>query len=141
MLNSESFVYSVNYVTIEFFSKLIRFSYVIACFILISRYGLRLQEQHSNMEKAHIFWLRALVAGFMIVMLFELILSASKIFTHFHYIYFYMGLSRYYTTFFLVNLLVFTAIRFLECLSRLMRKSCPRNRRMNILLTLKRRNQ
>lgn len=112
MLNSESFVYSTNYVTIEFFSKLIRFSYVIACLILISRYGLKLQEKHSNMEKAHLSWLRALVAGFTIVMLFELILSASKIFTHYHYIYFYIGLTRYYTTFFLVNLLVFTAIRF-----------------------------
>jgi AraC-like DNA-binding protein len=64
------------------------------------------------MEKAHLSWLRALVAGFTIVMLFELILSASKIFTHYHSIYFYMGLTRYYTTFFLVNLLVFTAIRF-----------------------------
>jgi AraC-like DNA-binding protein len=112
MLNSESFVYSANYVTIEFLSKLTRFAYVIACFILISRYGLRLQEKHSNMEKAHLSWLRALVAGFTIVMLFELILSASKIFTHYHSIYFYMGLTRYYTTFFLVNLLVFTAIRF-----------------------------
>jgi len=112
MLNSESFVYSANYVGIEFFSKLIRFSYVIACFILISRYALKLQEKHSNMEKAHLSWLRALVAGFTIVMLFELILSASKIFTHYHYIYFYIGLTRYYTTFFLVNLLVFTAIRF-----------------------------
>lgn len=112
MLISESFVYSTNFVTIEFFSKLIRFFYVIACFILISRYALQLQEKHSNMEKAHISWLRALVAGFMIVMLFELILSASKIFTQYHRIYFYIGLSRYYTTFFLVNLLVFTAIRF-----------------------------
>ncbi|MDG1693419.1 MAG: helix-turn-helix domain-containing protein [Porticoccaceae bacterium] len=126
MLNSESFVYSTNYVSIEFLSKLIRFSYVIACFILISRYGLKLQEKHSNMEKAHISWLQALVAGFMIVMLFELILSASKIFTHYHYIYFYIGLTRYYTTFFLVNLLVFTAIRFFGMFEQVNEEDLPK---------------
>ena len=126
MLYSESFVHSTNFVTIEFFSKLIRFSYVIACFILISRYALQLQEKHSNMEKAHIFWLRALVAGFMIVMLFELILSASKIFTQYHRIYFYIGLSRYYTTFFLVNLLVFTAIRFFGMFEQVNEEESPK---------------
>lgn len=126
MLISESFVYSTNFVTIEFFSKLIRFSYVIACFILISRYALQLQEKHSNMEKAHISWLRALVAGFMIVMLFELILSASKIFTQYHRIYFYIGLSRYYTTFFLVNLLVFTAIRFFGMFEQVNEEESPK---------------
>ena len=126
MLNSESFVYSTNFVTMEFISKLTRFSYVIACFILISRYGLMLQEKHSNMEKAHISWLRALVAGFMLVMLFELILSASKIFTHHHYIYFYMGLTRYYTTFFLINLLVFTAIRFFGMFEQVNEEELPK---------------
>lgn len=126
MLNSESFVYSTNFVTIEFISKLTRFSYVIACFILISRYGLMLQEKHSNMEKAHISWLRALVAGFMLVMLFELILSASKIFTHYHYIYFYIGLTRYYTTFFLINLLVFTAIRFFGMFEQVNEEELPK---------------
>lgn len=126
MLNSESFVYSTNFVTMEFISKLTRFSYVIACFILISRYGLMLQEKHSNMEKAHISWLRALVAGFMLVMLFELILSASKIFTHYHYIYFYMGLTRYYTTFFLINLLVFTAIRFFGMFEQVNEEELPK---------------
>lgn len=126
MLNSESFVYSTNFVTMEFVSKLTRFSYVIACFILISRYGLMLQEKHSNMEKAHISWLRALVAGFMLVMLFELILSASKIFTHYHYIYFYIGLTRYYTTFFLINLLVFTAIRFFGMFEQVNEEELPK---------------
>lgn len=126
MLNSESFVYSTNFVTMEFISKLTRFSYVIACFILISRYGLMLQEKHSNMEKAHISWLRALVAGFMLVMLFELILSASKIFTHYHYIYFYIGLTRYYTTFFLINLLVFTAIRFFGMFEQVNEEELPK---------------
>ena len=126
MLNSESFVYSTNFVTIEFISKLTRFSYVIACLILISRYGLMLQEKHSNMEKAHISWLRALVAGFMLVMLFELILSASKIFTHYHYIYFYIGLTRYYTTFFLINLLVFTAIRFFGMFEQVNEEELPK---------------
>jgi len=126
ILNSESLVYSTSFVTIEFLSKLIRVAYVIACFVLVSRYGLKLQDKHSNMEKAHISWLRALVAGFMIVMLFELILSASKIITHRHAIYFYIGLTRYYTTFLLVNLLVFTAIRFFGMFEQVNEQDSPK---------------
>ena len=126
MLNNLSFVYSNSFVTVEFFSKLIRVIYAIACFVLINRYGIRLQDKHSNMEKAHISWLRALVMGFMVVMSFELILSASKIFTHYHLIYFYMGLTRYYTTFLLVNLLVFTSIRFFGMFEQVNEEELPK---------------
>jgi AraC-like DNA-binding protein len=126
MLNNLSFVYSNGFVTVEFFSKLIRVIYAIACFVLINRYGIRLQDKHSNMEKAHISWLRALVMGFMVVMSFELILSASKIFTHYHLIYFYMGLTRYYTTFLLVNLLVFTSIRFFGMFEQVNEEELPK---------------
>ena len=126
MLNNLSFVYSKSFVTVEFFSKLIRVIYAIACFVLINRYGIRLQDKHSNMEKAHISWLRALVMGFMVVMSFELILSASKIFTHYHLIYFYMGLTRYYTTFLLVNLLVFTSIRFFGMFEQVNEEELPK---------------
>lgn len=126
MLNNLSFVYSNGFVTIEFFSKLIRIIYAIACFVLINRYGIRLQDTHSNMEKAHISWLRALVMGFMVVMFFELILSASKVFTHYHLTYFYMGLTRYYTTFLLVNLLVFTSIRFFSMFEQVNEEELPK---------------
>ena len=112
LLNSESFVYSTSFVVVEFFSKWIRVIYAIACFVLISRYGIRLQDKHSNMEKAHISWLRALVVGFMIVMSLEIILLSAKIITLEHVIYSNIGLTGYYATFLLVNLLVFTAIRF-----------------------------
>jgi AraC-like DNA-binding protein len=111
MINSESFVYSTNYVTIEFFSKLVRVCYAIACFVLISRYDDLLQDKHSNMEKNHISWLRALVVGFLFVMLSEMVLASAKIAGLEHEIYSNIGLTGYYTTFLLVNLLVFTAIR------------------------------
>jgi len=112
MLNSESFVYSTRFITVEFFSKWVRAVYAIACFILINRYGMRLQDKHANMQKAHISWLRALVVGFMIVMSLEIILLSAKIISLEHAIYPKIGLTGYYTTFLLVNLLVFTAIRF-----------------------------
>ena len=116
MINSESFVYSASYVYMEFLSKLIRVFYVIACFTLISRYSSRLQDTNSNMEKVHLSWLRALVIGFLLVMVSEAILVAAKIiniYTNFSFSLFVnIGLTGYYITFALVNLLVFTAVRY-----------------------------
>jgi len=111
MIRSESFVYSANYVTLEFFSKLVRIFYVIACYVLLNRYDNLLQNKHSNLEKAHILWLRALVAGFLIVIVLEAVLASAKIITFEFVVYSSIGLTGYYMTFVLVNLLVFTAIR------------------------------
>tara|TARA_B100000902_G_C27263495_1_gene892167 strand:+ start:422 stop:1612 length:1191 start_codon:yes stop_codon:yes gene_type:complete len=116
MINSESFVYSASYVYMEFLSKLIRVFYAFACFLLISRYSSRLQDTNSNMEKVHLSWLRALVIGFLLVMISEAILVAAKIiniYTNFSFSWFVnIGLTGYYITFALVNLLVFTAVRY-----------------------------
>ena len=116
MINSESFVYSASYVYMEFLSKLIRVFYAFACFSLISRYSSRLQDTNSNMEKVHLSWLRALVIGFLLVMVSEAILVAAKIiniYTNFSFsLLVNIGLTGYYITFALVNLLVFTAVRY-----------------------------
>ena len=68
------------------------------------------------MEKVHISWLRALVIGFLMVMLSESVLVGTKIvniYTAFNFSLFVnIGLSGYYATFALVNLLVFTAVRY-----------------------------
>ncbi|PAJ75078.1 AraC family transcriptional regulator [Pseudoalteromonas sp. NBT06-2] len=116
MLNSESFVYSAGYVTMEFFSKWVRFFYAIACFVLIFKYKNRLQDTHSNIENVHINWLNGLVVGFMVVMLSEVILVGAKVFNLFYPLgtdmFMYLGLTGNYTSFVLVNLLIFTAIRY-----------------------------
>lgn len=116
MLNSESFVYSAGYVTMEFFSKWVRVFYAIACFVLIFKYKNRLQDTHSNIENVHINWLNGLVVGFMVVMLSEVILVGAKVFNLFYPLgtdmFMYLGLTGNYTSFVLVNLLIFTAIRY-----------------------------
>jgi AraC-like DNA-binding protein len=117
MLYSESFAYSVNYVSMEFFCKLVRVFYVTACFVMISKYKQLLQNTHSNIEKAHINWLSSLVIGFMIVMILETFLYGTKVIQLFeplfgYEVFAYIGLSGNYTSFFLVNLLIFTAIRY-----------------------------
>jgi AraC-like DNA-binding protein len=116
MINSESFVYSASYLYMEFTSKLVRVFYAIACIILISRYSNRLQDTNSNMQKVHVSWLRALVIGFLLVMISEVTLVAAKIinlYTDFSFSWFVnIGLTGYYITFALVNLLVFTAVRY-----------------------------
>ena len=118
MINSETFVYSANFVTMEFFSKWVRVFYGIGCVVLISRYSNLLQNTNSNMEKVHISWLRALVIGFLMVMVSETLLIGAKItnvFTDFSFAQAQLsniGLTGYYITFALVNLLVFTAVRY-----------------------------
>ena len=118
MINSETFVYSANYVYMEFFSKWVRVFYGIGCYVLISRYSSLLQNTNSNMEKVHISWLRALVIGFLMVMVSEMLLIGAKItnvFTGFSFAQAQLsniGLTGYYITFALVNLLVFTAVRY-----------------------------
>ncbi len=118
MINSETFVYSANYVYMEFFSKWVRVFYGIGCYVLISRYSSLLQNTNSNMEKVHISWLRALVIGFLMVMVSETLLISAKIsnvFTDFSFAQAQLsniGLTGYYITFALVNLLVFTAVRY-----------------------------
>jgi AraC-like DNA-binding protein len=118
MITSESFVYSANYVYMEFFSKLIRVGYAVACFVLISRYSSLLRNTNSNMEKIHISWLRALVAGFLVVMLSEVVLLIAKMANNLGGTALIqdqlstIGLTGYYLSFVLVNLLVFIAVRY-----------------------------
>ena len=118
MINSEDFVYSASYVYMEFFNKWVRVFYAIGCYVLISRYSNLLQNTNSNMEKVHISWLRALVIGFLMVMVSETLLVSAKITNVVTYFSFAqaqlsnIGLTGYYTTFALVNLLVFTAVRY-----------------------------
>jgi len=115
MLHSESFVYSAGYVSLELFCKGLRVFYAIACFVLLSKYKNLLQNTNSNIEKAHINWLKALVIGFMLVMLSETLLAGVKVINLFDSfgsgVFMYIGLTGNYTSFVLVNLLVFTAIR------------------------------
>ncbi len=118
MINSETFVYSASFVSMEFFSKWVRVFYGIGCYVLISRYSNLLQNTNSNMEKVHISWLRALVIGFLMVMVSETLLIGAKItnvFADFNFAQAQLsniGLTGYYITFALVNLLVFTAVRY-----------------------------
>lgn len=116
MLNNESFIYSASYVSVDFLCKLVRVFYAIACLIMIIKYKHLLQNTKSTIEKAHINWLKGLVIGFMIVMLSETLLAAVKVinlFEHFQGgVFVYIGLTGNYASFILVNLLVFTAIRY-----------------------------
>lgn len=116
MIWTESFVYSAGYVSMEFFVKLVRVFYAIACFVLIYKYKNKLKDSYSTIEKVHINWLNALIVGFMLVMFSETILVASKLINLFYpmgtSVFMTLGLTGNYVSFILVNLLVFTAIRY-----------------------------
>ena len=118
MIADDSFVYSTGFISVEFLSKWVRVFYAAASILLISRYKNLLKETQSNMEKVHIIWLKGLVIGFLVVMSTETILVGAKyvsVFIQFEvwkgWLFQTLGLTGYYLSFALVNLLVFTAIR------------------------------
>lgn len=115
MLLSNTYVYSSTYISIEWFSKLIRVGYCVACFIMLVRYYNLLKDQMANIEKGHIHWLKSLVVGFMLVMFGESVLISMKALNMAYPIsgsvFEYLGLTVNYANFVLVNLLFFLAVR------------------------------
>lgn len=116
MINSESLVYGWHYVLVEFLCKCLRVGYCVWSLGLLLRYKGLLKSTHSNVEKVDVVWMQFLVSGFLVVMLMEVVLSVAKLFSlSQHYdlaVFEKIGLTGYYTVFALVNLLVFTGIRY-----------------------------
>ena len=122
-INTEAFVYSGGYITIEFLCKTLRVAYCAAAFLLIFKYKDILKTTHSNIEKVDILWLKILVVGFMVISLMHEVLALAKVigfiagydFQHPDpkgNIIEYIGLSGNYALFFLVCILVFTSMRY-----------------------------
>lgn len=129
-INSESFVYGAPYVGMEFFCKCLRVGYALACLRLIVGYKYRLQRTHSNIEKVDTNWVTTLVVGFLVVMTMEVVLAVAKIVSlNKNYdlsVFSYIGLTGYYTVFVLVNLLVFTGIRYFASFERVRQRETPK---------------
>lgn len=122
-INTEYFVYSGGYITIEFLCKTLRVVYCAAAFMLIFKYKDILKTTHSNIEKVDIIWLKILVVGFVVITLMHEVLALAKVigfiggydFQHPNpqgNIIEYIGLSGNYALFFLVCILVFTSMRY-----------------------------
>ncbi len=116
IIRSESLAYGWQYISVDFFCKSMRVVYGGLAILLIVKYKDILKSTHSNIEKVDITWLRLLVIGFLGVMVLELILSISKVVglfaSHDLDIFTYIGLTGYYASFVLVNLLIFTSVRY-----------------------------
>lgn len=122
-INTEYFVYSWGYITIEFLCKTLRVAYCAAALMLIFKYKGILKTTHSNIEKVDILWLKILVVGFMVITLMHEVLALAKVigfvigydFQHPNpqgNVIEYIGLSGNYALFFLVCILVFTSMRY-----------------------------
>lgn len=109
-------VYSPDYLSVDFAGKLGRVFYCIACIRLILKYRDQLKTTHSNIERVDVTWLYLLVSGFLIVSLITATLALMKIvhiWIAFHPNWFQiMGLTSYYSVFFLVLMLVFSSMRY-----------------------------
>lgn len=116
IIRDETLVYGWSYITVDFFCKALRVAYGVFAIFLILKYKDILKSTHSNIEKIDITWLRLLVIGFLVVTIMEFILSISKVFglflEHNMDFFIYLGLTGYYSLFVLVNLLVFTSVRY-----------------------------
>lgn len=122
-INSEAFVYSSGYISMDFLCKFLRVGYCVAGFMLIFKYKGILKNTHSNIEKVDILWLKILVIGFAVVTGMEAVLASSKVIgllAEYDFLHpnpdgnliEYIGLSGYYAVFFLVCTLVFTSMRY-----------------------------
>lgn len=116
LIRDEIFVYGAAYISMDFFCKSLRVVYCALSFLLILKYKDILKSTHSNIEKVDLLWLKLLVIGFLGVTIMEVILSISKVVglikTHDLKVFEYIGLTGYYSLFILVNLLVFTSMRY-----------------------------
>ncbi|GAB2505461.1 helix-turn-helix domain-containing protein [Microbulbifer agarilyticus] len=116
LIESETLVYGWHYVVVEFLCKSLRVTYCLWSLLLLVQYTRRLMSTHSNVEKVDVTWIRALVFGFLVVMMMEAVLSVAKMFSLYQPydlgVFENIGLTGYYTVFVLVNLLVFTGVRY-----------------------------
>ncbi len=130
LIRTDEFVYGGAYVFVEFLGKCLRVGYGLCCLQLIIRYKGLLKTTHSNIEKVDLTWLNLLVIGFLSVMSTEVVLSISKLvslYQHYELIVFeYIGLTGYYSLFFLVNLLVFTSVRYFASFEAVRQKESPK---------------
>ncbi|VUD59495.1 HTH-type transcriptional regulator YesS [Thalassocella blandensis] len=130
MIRSESLVYGWHYISFDFFIKSLRLIYCIFALLLIVKYKDILKSTHSNIEKVDITWLKLLVIGFLTVTVLELILSFSKVvglfIEHNMDVFIYIGLTGYYALFVLVNLLVFTSVRYFSTFEAVKSKEAPK---------------
>lgn len=116
LIEQDVYVYSVPYLTVDFIGKLGRVFYCAACVLLILKYKDQLKTTHSTIERVDIAWLTLLVLGFLVVTLITAALGLAKIvhlFWSFHpNLFQIMGLTSYYSVFFLVLILVFSSMRY-----------------------------
>lgn len=130
LITNEIFVYGPGYIGMDFFCKSLRVVYCTLSFLLILKYKDILKATHSNIEKVDILWLKLLVIGFLAVTIMEVTLSISKIGGLFrsHDLKFfeYIGLTGYYSLFLLVNLLIFTSMRYFATFEAVKQKDSPK---------------
>lgn len=116
LIRSEEFVYGKGYVLLEFMAKTMRVVYCVLCLVLIAKYKKLRESTQSHVQKMDVTWVQTLVMGFLLIVGMEMVLAITKVvnlFQNFHWAVFeWMGLSAYYMWFVLVNLLVFTGIRY-----------------------------
>jgi len=122
LIKNESFAYSYSYISMDFFCKLIRVINCVFCLLAIKQYKNILQSTQARLQVVNMTWLKLLVYGFLIITSIEFCLVVTKtvgLFTRIDYdVFEALGLSGYYSLFFVVNLLIFSSIRLFASFSK-----------------------
>ncbi|MBE8716069.1 AraC family transcriptional regulator [Cellvibrio polysaccharolyticus] len=130
LIINESFVYGQGYITLDFICKSLRVIYSGLCLALIFKYKDLLKTTHSSIERVNITWLKLLVAGFLIIVLLEWLLSLAKvgglISSHNMTTFERIGLTGYYSMFVLVNVLIFSSMRYFTRIEAVSQKNLSR---------------
>lgn len=130
LIEEEIFVYGAGYISVDFVCKSLRVAYCVLCLLLIFKYKDILKATHSNIEKVNITWLKLLVIGFVAVTVMEWALSVSKLVgvinTHNLDVFERIGLTGYYSVFFLVNTLIFSSMRYFSNFQPVRQRELPK---------------
>lgn len=137
LIDDDIYTYQADYLWLDFLCKALRIVYCVAALLLITDYRHQLKSTHSNIERVDLYWLTALVVGFLIIAITEAFLACAKIVhlvVDFHPDWFRMiGLTGYYVVFFLVQALIFGSIRYFSGFVALSRENAKKPQEEHLL--------
>ncbi|NHN37184.1 AraC family transcriptional regulator [Pseudomaricurvus alcaniphilus] len=117
IIKSWTLTTSWHYVITETIIKVIRILYLAGCLKLINEYYEAHKGSRSELVSVEINWLKLLAKGFLLVLLFEALLSLTKVYNVFSHVdidvLINLGVSVYYLTFaFIVALLIYSVNKY-----------------------------
>lgn len=112
LVESQHIAYSSPYLYFDSFGRFMRVAYAIACIVMVFNYKEQLKNYYANVNKVDISWLKMMLCSLLALFCWDAVLVLVKLWglinNNFNLdLLNIMGLSAYYLTFSVLNLLIF----------------------------------